>query len=145
MYVILGFPAKVILSIPAGSLALLAKCAQNVLTTETEPNPLMACGLEKSQRKRTTMAKNKYESDIILGDKYRDEQTGIEGVATAIYFFQHACERVCLEFVHPQRGLTEHTFDSPRLMHIPTRRVAQSERPGGPEREVGVRPTGGAR
>lgn len=91
------------------------------------------------------MSKNKYQSDIKLGEKYRDEQTGIEGTATAIYFFQHACERVCIEFVHPQRGLTEHSFDSPRLVHIESGKKTRSDRPGGPARENQVRPSVGVR
>jgi hypothetical protein len=76
-----------------------------------------------------------YTSDIELGRKYRDEQTGIEGIATAIYFFQHACERVQIEYVNEKDGeLKELVFDSPRLTDVETYVTAQSARPGGPAR-----------
>lgn len=83
-----------------------------------------------------------YKSDIELGKKYRDDQTGIEGIATAIYFFQHACERVQIEFVNEKDGqLTELTFDAPRLSSMDTGRRAKSDRPGGPARSnEGKRP-----
>lgn len=75
--------------------------------------------------------KHKYESDIQLGETYRDEQTGITGVATSVGFFQHACERIVLEFVNDGE-LKEYAFDAPRLVHVNTNEPAKSERPGGP-------------
>lgn len=88
------------------------------------------------------MGQTHYKSDIKLGEKYRDEQTGYEGVATAIYFFQHACERVQIETFDPERKeVKEQVFDAPRLTHIPTQRQARSTRPGGPARAgEGARP-----
>lgn len=87
------------------------------------------------------MGKQNYKSDIVLGEKYVDDQTGYEGTATAIYFFQHACERVSLEAYDPTtKKVIETTFDAPRLRSLKTQKVATSERPGGPERAVGVRP-----
>lgn len=92
------------------------------------------------------MSKQSYRSDIKLGERYRDAQTGYEGVATAIYFFQHACERVTIETFDPNRQeVKEQTFDAPRLEHVKTGRVAATTKPGGPAREAGVRPSGGAR
>jgi hypothetical protein len=41
----------------------------------------------------------KFETDIDLGEKYLDPQTGIQGTATSIHFYQYACERVTLEVV----------------------------------------------
>jgi hypothetical protein len=76
-----------------------------------------------------------YKSDVQLGERYRDEQTGIEGIATAIYFFQHACERIQIEYVNEKDGeLKELTFDAPRLIHVRTQKAARSDRPGGPAR-----------
>lgn len=76
-----------------------------------------------------------YKSDIKLGEKYVDEQTGIQGIATSIYFFQHACERVLLEYVNEKDGeLKETVFDSPRLTHAKTGEKATTSRPGGPAR-----------
>lgn len=82
------------------------------------------------------MGKNKFESDIVLGERYVDQQTGVEGVATAIYFFQHACERVQLEYINKaDQKFVELVFDAPRLTHVETRQTATSSRPGGPARE----------
>jgi hypothetical protein len=76
-----------------------------------------------------------YKSDIVLGERYRDEQTGIEGIATAIYFFQHACERAQIEYVNEKDGeLKELVFDSPRLIHMKSGKQAKTDRPGGPAR-----------
>lgn len=38
-----------------------------------------------------------YESDIRMGELYRDAQTGFEGIVTSVTFYQHACERVAVE------------------------------------------------
>lgn len=79
------------------------------------------------------MSKQKYETDIKLGEKYRDEQTGYEGTATAVYFFQYGCERVQIEtFDSVQRQIRSETFDSPRLTHIATGKRATVTRTGGP-------------
>lgn len=77
-----------------------------------------------------------YRSDIVLGEKYRDEQTGIVGVVTSLHFYQHACERVTLERVSDKTGeLQEHAFDAPRLVAVdrPEEPVRQ-QRTGGPAR-----------
>lgn len=76
----------------------------------------------------------RYESDVILGEKYEDTQTGYVGTATAIYFFQHACERVSLEKMKDDGEILTETFDSPRLRHVATQKVARTTRPGGPAR-----------
>lgn len=83
-----------------------------------------------------------YKSDIKLGESYRDAQTGIAGIATAIYFYQHACERVLIEYVNEKDGeLKELVFDSPRLEHMGTGKQVRSDRPGGPARNnEGKRP-----
>lgn len=88
---------------------------------------------------------NDFESDIKLGEKYRDEQTGIEGIATSIHFYQFACERVSIEFIHEQRGLQELTFDAPRLTSIKTGKTAKVEKTGGPARAGETRTVGGQR
>ena len=78
--------------------------------------------------------KHGFETDITLGERYRDDQTGIEGVATSIHFYQHACERVTLEFLKADGELQEVTFDAPRLRSIKTGVVAQVTKTGGPAR-----------
>lgn len=86
-----------------------------------------------------------YKSDIVLGKRYRDPQTGIEGVATGLHFYQFACERVTLEVRTKQDEIKEYSFDAPRLEEImeqgeageaTTKPVRQSDRArtGGPER-----------
>lgn len=60
-----------------------------------------------------------YTSDIILGDEYQDELTGITGKATSVTFFLHGCERVLVEFVAQGKVETE-PFDAPRLIHVPS-------------------------
>lgn len=45
------------------------------------------------------MFTNSFKSDIKLGERYKDTQTGIEGTATAVSFYQYGCERVNLEAV----------------------------------------------
>jgi hypothetical protein len=79
-----------------------------------------------------------YKSDVQLGERYRDRDTGIGGVASAIYFFMHACERVTLEYVHDGE-LKDVTFDAPRLERVSTSEPVRGDRPGGPRREVDVR------
>jgi hypothetical protein len=85
--------------------------------------------------------KESYPSDIKLGERYRDEQTGFEGTATSIHFYQHACERVSLESYNKKLGLEELTFDAKRLIHIPSGQAVDSKTPGGPERGTGARKT----
>lgn len=86
-----------------------------------------------------------YKTDIKLGEKYRDDQTGIEGIATVVSFYQHACERVTVETVI-DRKIEEYAFDAPRLTHVDTSVRATTTRTGGPDRGVShVRPGAVAR
>ena len=81
-----------------------------------------------------------YESDIVLGKKYRDEQTGVSGTATVLTFHQHGCERAALESV-VNGEVIEQDFDAPRLTNVETGKKAESERTGGPTRGMShVRP-----
>lgn len=75
--------------------------------------------------------KTRYATDVKLGERYRDEQTGIEGTATAVSFYQYGCERVSIEAVVAGK-IEEYGFDAPRLTHVSTNeRIAPSPRPGG--------------
>lgn len=90
---------------------------------------------------RGEAVKQQYESDVKLGERYRDDQTGIEGVAITIGFFQFACERITLELVLDDGKLEEYTFDAPRLTHIESGKKAEVEETGGPDRgERNMRP-----
>lgn len=73
-----------------------------------------------------------YESDIVLGERYLDAQTGISGVAIAIYFYPNSCERVTIEHVIKGK-IEEDTFDVPRLSSPKKPDVkATSAKTGGP-------------
>lgn len=94
--------------------------------------------------------KNGYKSDIVLGEKYRDDQTGIQGTAVAITFWQHSCERVIIELTVNGK-IEEYSFDSPRLTHVETEKKVTSEKTGGPgdgvtgQRGLSSRPGGPSR
>lgn len=77
---------------------------------------------------------NDFKSDIVLGEKYIDKQTGYEGIATSVTFFQHACERVCIEsYDTTRKQVIESVFDAPRLTHVETQKVAKVVKTGGPQ------------
>lgn len=76
-----------------------------------------------------------YRSQIKLGERYREQHTGYEGHATAIYFYENSCERVELEsYSKKHNTLTSLTFDAKRLEHIASGKVVDSKEPGGPDR-----------
>jgi hypothetical protein len=78
-----------------------------------------------------------YHSKIVLGQTYREEDTGFEGVAQAIYFYRNACERVELERYNKKLGLESLVFDAKRLSLVTPEGIkplADSKAPGGPER-----------
>lgn len=84
-----------------------------------------------------------YKSDIVLGERYQDKQTGFEGIATGLHFYQHACERVTLEALNIKSGeLLELNFDAPRLVAVakPDEAVRQQQT-GGPARTGETRTT----
>jgi hypothetical protein len=74
-----------------------------------------------------------YKSDIILGERYRDKATGIEGKATAVYFFEHACERVAIRYAH-DGDIKEATFDAPEVELVSTGVTPVQQKTGGPDR-----------
>jgi hypothetical protein len=56
-----------------------------------------------------------YESPIETGHRYRDQHTGFEGVAVAIYFYEFSCPRVCLKKMGKEGTIIEAIFDAPGL------------------------------
>jgi hypothetical protein len=64
--------------------------------------------------------KQKYATDVELGKRYRDPQTGIEGVATAVTFYQYA-------------------YDAPRRVAVATGERARATRTGGAREPVPAR------
>lgn len=83
----------------------------------------------------------KFESDIVLGERYRDEQTGIEGTVIGVHFYQFGCERASVEAVVDGK-IEEYGFDAPRLTRIKTGKVATSTKTGGPAKHLPTRSTG---
>jgi hypothetical protein len=80
-----------------------------------------------------------YKSDIKIGEKYRDTQTGFEGHATALSFFQHGCERVTLKGMNTQCEIVEYAFDAAEVESVKTGLRAVSERTGGPHDRAPMR------
>jgi hypothetical protein len=87
-----------------------------------------------------------YTSDVILGDQYRDSQSGFEGIATAIYFYQYGCERVQVEaFDKKAQDIRAIAFDAPRLIHVKSGKAPAVKRTGGPGNGSEARPGVAAR
>ena len=78
-----------------------------------------------------------FTTDIVLGDKYEDKQTGIKGTAISVHFYQYACERVAIEAVIEGK-IEEYYFDAPRLAHIDSGEQVKlhEDKTGGPQRGV---------
>lgn len=76
-----------------------------------------------------------YKSDIVLGERYREKRTGLEGTATSVHFYENACERVVLMYLH-DGDIKEASFDSVELVSVTTGKLAESTRPGGPARTM---------
>lgn len=78
-----------------------------------------------------------YNSEIQLGQRYRDINTGFEGTATVVSFFQHGCDRLTIKGMNKQGEIVEYAFDSPEVELItadaPPQPVKSLERKtGGP-------------
>lgn len=80
-----------------------------------------------------------YESDLKLGERYKDNTTGIEGTLVAVHFYEHACERGTIRYVNAQRDVCESSFDAPELVHLESGQTATADKPGGPARSEGRR------
>lgn len=82
-----------------------------------------------------------YPSGVELGKTYRDKDTGIQGRAVVISFFEHACERAVLEYVK-EGEIKEVGFDVPRLVEVADEEkdlMPAGVKPGGPARNIGRR------
>jgi hypothetical protein len=60
-----------------------------------------------------------YQSDIELGERYRDKLTGLEGVADSICFYRNIDERIRLLYLHDGE-LKDEWLDAADLVHIET-------------------------
>lgn len=85
-----------------------------------------------------TRGSENYRSDLVLGEMYREKSTGLVGKATAIVFFEHACERVTLRYLH-DGDLKEASFDAPEVESVRTSATPVQQKSGGPARTDGRR------
>lgn len=73
-----------------------------------------------------------FDSDIVLGEKYRDTLSNFEGVATGCTFFLHGCERVILESWNEIKAeINTEMFDAPRLEHLESGELVTARDTGG--------------
>lgn len=86
-----------------------------------------------------TRGSETYKSDIVLGEQYREKSTGLIGKAVALYFFEHACERVSLRYIH-DGDVKDATFDAPEVEMVKTGKTPVQQKSGGPDRGDGRRP-----
>lgn len=77
-----------------------------------------------------------FTTDVVMGEKYRDPKTGIEGHVTGVHFYEFGCERVTLQVLTNQGSLEEYGFDAPRLERVATGKAPRVERTGGPARGI---------
>lgn len=56
-------------------------------------------------------------TNIKLGDRYRDTDTGFEGIANAVTIYEFRCPRVQLTALVDHKP-AEHWFDEPKLEHV---------------------------
>lgn len=77
--------------------------------------------------------KQTYESDIVLGRHYRDKQTGLEGWATIIDFYEKMATRVTIRSVGIDKDgakvLKYHVLDDFLLIDIETEKQAERRNP----------------
>lgn len=85
-----------------------------------------------------TRGAENYRSDITLGEQYREKSTGLVGKAIALAFFEHACERVTLRYLH-DGDVKEASFDAPEVEAVRTGVTPVQQRSGGPARNDGRR------
>lgn len=71
------------------------------------------------------------ETQIELGQKYRDSITGFEGVATGRHEYIHGCTRITLENLHDGQVKRE-AFDAPALVEVESGTKFSSSKTGGP-------------
>lgn len=79
-----------------------------------------------------------YRSDIVLGEQYRETSTGVVGKAVCLAFFEHACERVTLRYLH-DGDVKEASFDAPEVERVSTGKTPVQQATGGPARNDGRR------
>jgi hypothetical protein len=85
--------------------------------------------------------RKKDETEIKLGEKYRDTTSGFEGTAVGRHEYLHGCTRITLQTLK-DGDLKEFSFDAPALVAVETQQAFTSKRTGGPRPTPGARTTG---
>lgn len=85
-----------------------------------------------------TKGSENYKSDVVLGEQYREKSTGLIGKAVRLAFFEHACERVTLRYIH-DGDVKEASFDAPEVESVETQKTPVQQKSGGPDRNDGRR------
>jgi hypothetical protein len=89
--------------------------------------------MSKSTPTAKSVSKQMDDHSIEFGEKYRDSHSGFEGVAIALYFFEHGCMRVNLRGMNGDGDIKEYAFDAPELERADTdEKVPAGARSGGP-------------
>ncbi|SMB85888.1 hypothetical protein [Deinococcus hopiensis] len=76
---------------------------------------------------------------IILGKRYRDVHTGMEGVATGKFIYLYGCVRINIEFLNDGK-LENEVFDEQRLEPVDAEEVVQPRATSGGPRNDPARP-----
>jgi hypothetical protein len=61
-----------------------------------------------------------FETSIEFGERYRDKNSGYEGVATALYFYEFGCARVSLVSMDDKGDVKDLSFDEQSLVKVGT-------------------------
>lgn len=82
-----------------------------------------------------------FRSELKLGERYRDTNTGFEGTCTVISFFQHGCERLTIKGMNKQGDVVDYAFDAPEVELVKTSKPVKllEEKTGGPHDRAPVR------
>jgi hypothetical protein len=80
-----------------------------------------------------------YESDVQMGERYCDTQTGFEGTCTAVTFFQHGCERLTLKGINKLGNIVDYAFDAPEVTLMKDSTVPVVRKVGGPHDRTPMR------
>lgn len=59
----------------------------------------------------------KYETEIVLGTRYRDRHTNFEGVAISVHFYEHSEAKTTLRALVDNKVLDQ-AFDVPDLIAV---------------------------
>jgi hypothetical protein len=82
-----------------------------------------------------------FRTELKLGERYRDINTGFEGTCSSITFFAHGCERLALKGMNNQGDIVEYAFDAPEVESVTTAKPIRviEAKTGGPHDRAPMR------